>query len=114
VAPICLEDRAPEIFSPGTRDPYMLFDHEVRSGWTQRIPAVVHLDASARLQTVGPDNPVMFRLLIAYERATGVSVLCNTSANLKGSGFFPDAESAMRWGRTRYVWSEGTLYSAQL
>jgi carbamoyltransferase len=110
VAPICLEDRAPEVFYPGTRDPYMLFDHEVRPGWGGRVPAVVHLDGSARLQTVGPDNPVMQRLLTAYAERTGIPVLCNTSANFKGSGFFPDAASAMRWGRTRYVWSEGTLY----
>ncbi|MFG2103316.1 carbamoyltransferase C-terminal domain-containing protein [Micromonospora echinaurantiaca] len=110
VAPICLQDRAPEVFSPGTRDPYMLFDHSVRPEWKDRIPAVVHLDGSARLQTVDADNPTMHRLLTAYERLTGIPVLCNTSANFKGSGFFPDAASAMRWGQARYVWSEGVLH----
>ncbi len=110
VAPICLEDRAAEVFDPGTQDRYMLFDHAVRPEWTNRIPAVVHVDGSARLQTVGADNPTMHRLLTAYEHSTGIPVLCNTSANLKGSGFFPDAESAIRWGQTRYVWSAGRLY----
>jgi carbamoyltransferase len=110
VAPICLEERAPEVFAPGTRDPYMLFDHTTRPGWTDRIPAVVHVDGSARLQTVGPDHPVLHRLLTAYERSTGIPVLCNTSANFPGSGFFPDPASAMRWGQAGYVWSEGTLY----
>ncbi|MGY4327418.1 carbamoyltransferase [Bradyrhizobium sp. LB7.2] len=52
VAPICLEDRAPDIFNPGTPDPYMLFDHQTRAEWRERVPAVVHLDGSARLQTV--------------------------------------------------------------
>jgi carbamoyltransferase len=113
VAPICLENRAAEVFSPGTRDPYMLFDHAVRPDWRERIPAVVHLDGSARLQTVDTDNGTMHRLLTAYERSTGIPVLCNTSANFKGSGFFPDAESAMRWGQSRYVWSEGVLYSME-
>ncbi|WP_018680527.1 carbamoyltransferase C-terminal domain-containing protein [Actinokineospora enzanensis] len=111
VAPICLEHRAPEVFDPGTPDPYMLFDHMVRPEWRDKVPAIVHLDGTARLQTVGPDNDLMFRLLTAYERSTGVPVLCNTSANFKGSGFFPDAESAMRWGCTAHVWSNGTLYS---
>jgi carbamoyltransferase len=112
VAPICLQSRAPEVFSPGSRDPYMLFDHQVRADWRDRIPAIVHADGSARLQTVGPDNPLMCRLLTAYEERTGIPVLCNTSANFKGSGFFPDAASAMRWGRVRYVWSENTLFEA--
>ena len=38
-------------------------------------------------------------------------MLCNTSANLNGRGFFPDAASAMEWGRTQYVWADGVLYS---
>lgn len=112
VAPICLEEAAPSVFSPGTRDPYMLFEHQVRPEWRDRVPAVVHVDGSARLQTVGPDNPAMYQLLVAYQRRTGVPVLCNTSANFNGSGFFPDVASAVRWGRTRYVWSEGTLFHA--
>lgn len=113
VAPICLQHRAPAIFSPGGHDPYMLFDHQVRSQWLERIPAVVHVDGSARLQTVGPDNGLMYRLLTRYEQRSGIPVLCNTSANFNGSGFFPDAGSAMRWGRTRYVWSEDTLYQGE-
>jgi carbamoyltransferase len=113
VSPICLVDRAPEVFEPGTPDPYMLFDHQVRPGWIDRIPAVLHLDGSARLQTVDPVmNPLLASLLQEYERLSGVPVLCNTSANFNGSGFFPDVDSALRWGRTRYVWSEGWLWES--
>jgi len=111
VAPICLQDHAPEVFAPGTRDPFMLFEHQVRDEWRHRVPAVVHVDGSARLQTVGPDNPLMHRLLTSYHRLTGIPVLCNTSANRAGSGFFPDALSAMEWDRANHVWSDGTLYS---
>lgn len=111
VAPICLEDRATEIFSPGTPDPYMLFDHQVRPEWIQRIPAIVHLDGTARLQTVSADIfPMLHELLTEYDRHSGIPVLCNTSANLNGSGFFPNAASAMRWGRVSAVWSNGTLF----
>lgn len=111
VAPVCLEDRAPEIFSPGTPDPYMLFDHRVRAEWVDRIPAVIHLDGTARLQTIAPQqNPVLARVLAEYDKLSGVPVLCNTSANHKGCGFFPDVYSAAGWGRVDAIWSGSRLY----
>ncbi|MFD4014576.1 carbamoyltransferase N-terminal domain-containing protein [Streptomyces albidoflavus] len=111
VAPICLESEAPGIFAPGTPDPHMLFDHEVRPDWRERIPAVIHLDGTARLQTVGrEDDELLFEVLSAYHRLSGVPVLCNTSANLNGHGFFPDVASAARWGQVSRIWSGGTLY----
>jgi carbamoyltransferase len=112
IAPICLEHRAAEIFDPGRRDPFMLFEHQVRAPWRARIPAVLHVDGSARLQTVAAtDEPALFELLTALDARTGVPVLCNTSANFSGCGFFPDAASAARWGGCRHVWAEGKLYS---
>lgn len=110
VAPICLEEAAPPIFDPGTPDPYMLFDHYVRPAWVDRIPAVLHLDGTARLQTIGTGEAVLRAVLQAYRAASGIPVLCNTSANFNGRGFFPDVASAMSWGRVPAVWSEGTLY----
>ncbi|GBF74674.1 hypothetical protein PA598K_03033 [Paenibacillus sp. 598K] len=114
VSPICLEDDAPELFEPGIRDPYMLFDHRVKPAWLERIPAVIHLDGTARLQTVDPqDNPWLAELLAAYKRLSGIPVLCNTSANHKGMGFFPDVASATAWDGVNYVWSEGVLYERE-
>ena len=110
VAPICLEEYASDVFSPGTRDPYMLFDHDVRPEWLDRVPAIVHVDGGARLQTVDASNSPAYELLRAYHALSGVPVLCNTSANHPGKGFFPDPGSAMQWGETKYVWSEGTLF----
>jgi carbamoyltransferase len=111
VAPICIEEHAPSIFSPGSPDPFMLFDHAVKEGWAEKIPAVCHLDGTARLQTVGKtDNPQLYQLLQAYYQLSGVPVLCNTSANLKGSGFFPDIFSATRWNKVNYVWYNNTLF----
>jgi carbamoyltransferase len=110
IAPICLQEDAPHIFDPGTPDPYMLFDHKVRPDWTDRIPAILHLDGTARLQTVTPGT-LPHKIVAAYKRLTGIPVLCNTSANYNGRGFFPDAASAMEWGGTNYVWSDDTLYS---
>jgi carbamoyltransferase len=111
VAPICLASRAAEVFDPGTPDPYMLFEHRLRPGWAERVPAVVHLDGTARLQTVDDHADLAaVAVLRSYERRTGVPVLCNTSANLPGHGFFPDAAAAAEWGGVRYIWSGGVLY----
>jgi carbamoyltransferase len=111
VAPICLEHHSSEIFDPGGRDPYMLFDHNVRQSWRNKIPAVLHVDGSARLQTVSSqDDPVLFDLLSHFAALSSVPVLCNTSANFSGRGFFPDLASAAEWGMCRYIWLEHTLY----
>ncbi|MEV7996308.1 carbamoyltransferase N-terminal domain-containing protein [Streptomyces sp. NPDC086077] len=111
VAPICLESRAAEIFNPGSSDRYMVFEHTMKEGWAERIPAIVHLDGTARLQTISTDaGSAAHKILTEYEKLSGIPVLCNTSANLNGSGFFPDVASASRWGRTKYIWSDGLLY----
>jgi carbamoyltransferase len=85
VAPMVLADRAPAIFDGVHPSPYMLFVHRVRSEWVDRIPAVVHVDGTARIQTVDPaDEPLMAATLAAFERRTGVPVLVNTSFNTAG------------------------------
>jgi carbamoyltransferase len=111
VAPVCLAEHAREIFDPGTPDPYMLYEHVVRDTWRDRIPAVLHLDGTARLQTVtAGQNPVLTRILTEYYRATGIPVLCNTSANYNGRGFFPGVRSALEWGEAALAWSNDVLY----
>ncbi|MBR1165251.1 nodulation protein NodU [Bradyrhizobium elkanii] len=115
VAPICLEDRASEIFKPGTPDPYMLFDHQTRVKWQDKIPAVVHLDGSARLQTIPRTSQhKVAELLVEYEKITSIPLLCNTSANLPGRGFFPDAAAACQWGGVEHVWCDDQLWTKTL
>lgn len=70
----------------------------------------MHLDGTARLQTIGGSSPGAGRILAEYEQLSGVPVLCNTSANRNGHGFFPDVATAAQEGRMRYVWSNGLLY----
>lgn len=114
ISPICLESQAPNIFEPGSPDPYMLFDHYVRYGWHDKIPAICHLDGTARLQTVNAESePLITELLHAFYSLSGIPLLCNTSANLLGKGFFPDVRSATEWGQVNYVWCQGQLYERQ-
>jgi len=65
--------------------PYMLFIYNVRPDMADRIPAAVHVDGTARVQTVSPSaNPRYHALLSAFEQRTGVPVLINTSFNVRG------------------------------
>jgi carbamoyltransferase len=76
--------------------PFMLFTHRVRNGWAERIPAVVHVDGTARIQTVdGADEPLMHRCLSAFERRTGLPVVVNTSLNTAGRPMVDDPRDAL-------------------
>ena len=85
VAPMVLLDRARAIFDGPLPSPYMLFTHAVHPAWRDRIAAVVHVDGTARVQTVDPtDEPLVADVLRAFERRTGVPVVVNTSFNTSG------------------------------
>ncbi len=85
VAPMVLAERAPELFDGPLPSRYMLFTHRVRERWRDRIPAVTHVDGTARIQTVdGNDDPLVARMLSSFERRTGVPVVVNTSLNTSG------------------------------
>jgi carbamoyltransferase len=96
VAPMVLEQRAAEIFDGPLPSPYMLFVHDVRPGWRERIPAVVHVDGTARIQTVDErDEPLVARMLRAFERRTGLPVVVNTSLNTAGRPIVDDPRDAL-------------------
>ncbi|MEV0585113.1 carbamoyltransferase C-terminal domain-containing protein [Nonomuraea sp. NPDC050310] len=86
IAPMVLESRAHEIFGRGPMpSPYMLFVHDVRPEWRDRIPAVVHVDGTARIQTVSEDgDPLLARTLARFEALSGLPVVVNTSLNTAG------------------------------
>lgn len=101
VAPVVLEEKAHEWFhakprprsgEPTSHDPhdalyapYMLFVYGIAPGQAARIPAVCHVDGTARVQTVNASqNPLYHALLTEFESLTGVPVLVNTSFNTRG------------------------------
>src|SRR6266849_1218955 len=84
-APIVLAERAREVFEGEEESPFMLIARNVRPELRDRIPAIVHVDGTARVQTVREEtNPVLYRLLKEFEALTGIPVLINTSFNIKG------------------------------
>lgn len=85
VAPIVLEEEADRWFQRAESSPFMLFVFDVRQEAAEKIPAVRHVDGTARIQTVNArQNPIVYRLLRAFQRRTGVPVLVNTSFNTRG------------------------------
>ncbi len=85
VAPVVPDEDADQWFE-GARDaPFMTFVFRVRADQAARIPAVRHVDGTARVQTVThAQNPALHALLQAFRRQTGVPVLVNTSFNTRG------------------------------
>jgi len=97
VAPMVREERARDIFSGGPLpSPHMLFVHDVAPEWRDRIPAVVHVDGTARVQTVSADDePLVARMLEGFERRTGLPVVVNTSLNTAGRPMVDDPRDAL-------------------
>jgi carbamoyltransferase len=84
-APVVLAERANEIFEGDEESPFMLLVKRVRPQWRDKIPAIVHVDGTARVQTVRQDqNERLYGLLKEFDAITGVPVLLNTSLNVKG------------------------------
>jgi carbamoyltransferase len=74
----------------------MLFVHDVDVAWRDRIPAVVHVDGTARIQTVDrAGEPLVARMLDGFERRTGLPVVVNTSLNTAGRPMVDDIKDAL-------------------
>jgi carbamoyltransferase len=96
-APAVSAERAREAFDLDRESPYMALVAPVRLGRGTPLPAVTHVDGSARVQTVTADrNPRFHRLLSAFERLTGCAVLVNTSFNVRGEPIVCSPEDAYR------------------
>ena len=113
-APIVRRERVADYFELDTDSPYMLLVAPVRAELRRplppgvagfdllkqersTLPAITHVDYSARIQTVAQaDNPVLYDLLLRFERATGCGVLVNTSFNVRGEPIVCTPDDAYR------------------
>ncbi|HUN69319.1 MAG TPA: carbamoyltransferase C-terminal domain-containing protein [Burkholderiales bacterium] len=86
-APSVLEEHAAEIFDNAAKSsdclPFMTITCDVKQAWRSRIPAVVHVDGTARPQTVSREsNPLYWKLIDAYRQRSGIPLVLNTSFNV--------------------------------
>lgn len=84
-APSVTEESATKYFDCEEPSPYMLLTYKVKKMYQKRLPAITHVDGTARVQTVSrKQNGRYWRLINEFEKLTGISVLLNTSFNIKG------------------------------
>ena len=92
-APVALAERAREFFDLDVESPYMLLVCRVKG---DGLPAITHVDGTARLQTIRRDqNPVLYDMIAAFERLTDVPVVLNTSFNIRGEPLIDSPEQAL-------------------
>lgn len=84
LAPSMLEEHGKEVFSKDHHDPFMITVIEVAESYKQKVPAVVHVDGTARPQMVNREvNPRYWRLIEEFRKLTGIPMLLNTSFNIQ-------------------------------
>ena len=96
-APSVLLNRASEFFDLDTQSPFMLLVPKVQPNKLSVLPAITHVDGTARVQTVTKkQNGLYFDLIKAFETLTGVPVLLNTSFNVAGEPIVETPEEAIQ------------------
>jgi carbamoyltransferase len=96
-APSFKKEAASEYLESATDSPFMILTAQVRPEKRAIIPAVTHVDGSARPQTVEKEtNPLYWRLIDEFGKRTGVPVIMNTSFNLRGEAIVYTPTDAVR------------------
>lgn len=117
-APVIQREKAAQVFDITNINRracrYMTIACDVRAEWRERIPAVVHVDHSARPQIVErADNPLYHDILGAFERETGLPVLVNTSFNVHEEPIVNtpgECIEALRHGRIDFAVTDRAIY----
>ncbi len=95
-APVVMEEKVEDWFEWSGPSPFMLFTAQVRKGRVP-LPAVTHVDGSARIQTVNREqNLRLHGILEEFERRTGCPILVNTSFNVRGEPIVCSPRDALR------------------
>lgn len=85
VAPIVLWDKMENWFKKCKESPFMLQIFTIKEDKLENIPSIAHLDYSSRVQTISAsDDCDLYEVLKAFDKKTGVPIICNTSLNDKG------------------------------
>jgi carbamoyltransferase len=119
-APVVPEEKAAEVFDVNSVNAYacrfMTITCNVRPVWRERIAAVVHVDGSARPQTITRDaNPLYYDVVSAFGRETGTPVLVNTSFNVHEEPIVNtprECANALVDGRIDFVVTRRAIYEA--
>lgn len=98
VAPIILESEMSSWFDNCYVTPYMLHTFNIQSDKEGLIPAVAHLNLSARIQTLNEtQNPKLYNAIKAFQKNTDIPIICNTSLNDKGEPIIDSIDQALNF-----------------
>ena len=98
VAPIILYDYVEQWFEGCYYSPYMLHTLQINKDKEHLVPAICHLDGSARIQTIKrEDNPAIYDLVKRFYEQEGVPIICNTSLNDKGEPIIDTIEECLNF-----------------
>jgi len=96
-APSIKKEAASDFLESATDSPFMILTAQVRAEKRSVIPAVTHVDGSARPQTVEREvNPLYWHLIDEFGKRTGVPLVMNTSFNLRGEAIVNTPTDAVR------------------
>ncbi len=86
LAPIIIEEDLKKFFKSGpNKSPFMLYNYKVNSNYKEILKEVLHVDQTARVQTINQkDNVMIYNLLKQFQLSSGIPILFNTSLNVKG------------------------------
>lgn len=95
-APTILEEDVSQYFDLDRESPYMLLVADVHPDKRDIVPAITHVDGSARIQTIRKDqNPKYYNLIRAFKEETGCPVIINTSFNVRGEPIVESPQDAL-------------------
>lgn len=103
LAPSMQAEASEEVFGIPHTDPFMVTVLEVLADYRERIPAVVHVDHSARPQTVTREvNPRYWSLIDEFRKLTGIPMLLNTSFNVQEPIVCTPRDAALTYSKTKF------------
>lgn len=104
VAPIVLESDLDDWFIDSFHSPFMLNNFQVKKGMSQKIAAVLHLDGTARVQSIkDSDDSEMHTVISKFKSLTGVPIICNTSLNDKGEPIINTIEQSFNFALRKNI-----------
>lgn len=98
VAPIVLYDKLNDWFEEGYYSPYMLHTLKIKKECEGIVPAIRHLDNTARVQTIDSnDNPTLYQFIRKFYEKEKVPIICNTSLNDRGEPIIDSIEECLNF-----------------
>ncbi len=103
VAPMVLKEEGEKWFEKYFDSPFMLNNFKILSEKSEIVPAILHLDGTARVQTVDSKQGLIYNALLNFYKKTNIPILCNTSLNDKGEPIINSINEAINFALRKKI-----------